>query len=285
MPREPHRQPADSKPKCRGELYQRVAPRDSRLAIAATGAEVDPTEQRDIVVPADHVPAARAVRAGFDDIFVIRQSADAHIQKAAESKAKNGCRKLEGYLRKHGFSIGRDSKRLRERPYRGGRKQHSVCSCVLTKGEPAAMRQPVPGFFASSFGAARKGIMRLFKYFAILAVFGLFLGAAPASHALQVSVGIGVGAYPYGPPVYPYGPPVCTYGYYGYAPYACAPYGYYGPQWFVGGVFIGAGPWYGHGYHYGHGYMQVSQSLWISWRCGLPWLRLSRRYCREPRWI
>ena len=51
--------------------------------------------------------------------------------------------------------------------------------------------------------------------------------------------------------------PSCAYGYYSYYPYACAPYGYYGPQWFVGGVFIGAGPWY-HGWHgpygyYGHG--------------------------------
>src|ERR1700743_3063118 len=48
-------------------------------------------------------------------------------------------------------------------------------------------------------------------------------------------------------------PPVCPYGYFDYAPYDCAPYGYYGPDWFVGGVFIGAGPWF-HGPHgfYGH---------------------------------
>jgi hypothetical protein len=38
--------------------------------------------------------------------------------------------------------------------------------------------------------------------------------------------------------------PSCPYGYYDYAPYACAPYGYYGPEWFSGGVFIGAGPWF-----------------------------------------
>ncbi len=38
--------------------------------------------------------------------------------------------------------------------------------------------------------------------------------------------------------------PVCPYGYYDYAPYPCAPYGYYGPEWFSGGVFIGAGPWF-----------------------------------------
>jgi hypothetical protein len=65
-----------------------------------------------------------------------------------------------------------------------------------------------------------------------------FMPAAPA----QISVGIGVGAAPY-----------CPYGYFDYAPYDCAPYGYYGPDWFNGGVFIGAGPWF-HGPHgfYGH---------------------------------
>lgn len=53
------------------------------------------------------------------------------------------------------------------------------------------------------------------------------------SHAAapQIVVGIGV-------------PPVCPYGYFDYPPYDCAPYGYYGPDWFVGGVFIGAGPWF-----------------------------------------
>lgn len=47
--------------------------------------------------------------------------------------------------------------------------------------------------------------------------------------------------------------PVCPYGYFDYAPYDCAPYGFYGPDWFTGGVFIGAGPWF-HGPHgfYGH---------------------------------
>jgi hypothetical protein len=38
--------------------------------------------------------------------------------------------------------------------------------------------------------------------------------------------------------------PVCPYGYFDYAPYACTPYGYYGPDFFVGGVFIGTGPWF-----------------------------------------
>jgi hypothetical protein len=56
----------------------------------------------------------------------------------------------------------------------------------------------------------------------------------------QVSIGIGVA-------------PVCPYGYFDYSPYDCAPYGFYGPDWFVGGLFVGAGPWF-HGPHgfYGH---------------------------------
>ena len=73
----------------------------------------------------------------------------------------------------------------------------------------------------------------------LIAVFAILLiGAVPASRA-QVSVGIGVA-------------PVCAYGYYGYAPYNCAPYGYYGPEWFNGGVFIGAGPWHHGEAFYGH---------------------------------
>ena len=56
----------------------------------------------------------------------------------------------------------------------------------------------------------------------------------------QVSINIG-------------GPPVCPYGYFDYAPYPCAPYGYYGPDWFAGGLFIGAGPWFhGHPGFAGH---------------------------------
>ena len=75
--------------------------------------------------------------------------------------------------------------------------------------------------------------------------------AAPSAHAQPVRFAVGVGVAP----VY-VGPPVCRYGYYGYYPYRCAPYGYYGPEWFVSGVFIGAGPWFHpyHGWRGGYGY-------------------------------
>lgn len=51
--------------------------------------------------------------------------------------------------------------------------------------------------------------------------------------------------------------PACPYGYYDFYPYSCAPVGYYGSDWFVGGLFIGAGPWYGghyNRYYHGHGF-------------------------------
>lgn len=83
--------------------------------------------------------------------------------------------------------------------------------------------------------------MRNLKYFALLAFIGFVLASTSSAHA-QISFGIGIGGG------YPEGPPVCQYGYYGSAPYGCAPYGYYGPQWFNGGLFIGAGPWYGRGW-------------------------------------
>ena len=80
----------------------------------------------------------------------------------------------------------------------------------------------------------------MLKFFGFLVIAGtLFLGPAPKATA-QVGVEIGP-------------PPVCPYGYYEVPPYNCAPDGYYGPDWFSGGVFIGAGPWYhGRDRFYGH---------------------------------
>jgi uncharacterized membrane protein YgcG len=69
---------------------------------------------------------------------------------------------------------------------------------------------------------------------AAVAVIG-FTAFAPQAQA-EVSLGVNIGPAP-----------VCPYGYYDYAPYACAPYGYYGPEWFTGGAFLGAGPWF-HGH-------------------------------------
>jgi hypothetical protein len=82
--------------------------------------------------------------------------------------------------------------------------------------------------------------MRYLKYVALLAI--LMVPFAYSQAQVRVGIGVGVG------PGYVAGPPACAYGYYNYYPYACAPYGYYGPDYFVDGIFVGVGPWY----HWGH---------------------------------
>lgn len=88
---------------------------------------------------------------------------------------------------------------------------------------------------------------------AVAAVGAITVALTTTAPKLQAQVSVEVGAAP-----------VCPYGYYDVPPYACAPYGYYGPEWFTGGVFIGAGPWF-HGpanfrghvdnhFHPDHGY-------------------------------
>lgn len=75
----------------------------------------------------------------------------------------------------------------------------------------------------------------------LLSTTALLVGLAIASPAkAQISIGIGI-------------QPVCSYGYYGYAPYACAPMGFYGPGYFYNGIFLGMGPWGGWGYSHGWG--------------------------------
>lgn len=83
--------------------------------------------------------------------------------------------------------------------------------------------------------------MSLGKLLAASGLAVVLMMGRPAASA-QISIGVNIGPEP-----------VCPYGYFDYAPYNCAPYGYYGPDWFVSGVFVGAGPWF-HGPHgfYGH---------------------------------
>jgi len=47
--------------------------------------------------------------------------------------------------------------------------------------------------------------------------------------------------------------PACSYGYYDYAPYSCAPRGFYGSGYFYNGIFLGVGPWSSWGYSHGWG--------------------------------
>lgn len=82
--------------------------------------------------------------------------------------------------------------------------------------------------------------MRGFTITLFAAVAAIGMAIAPKAQA-QVEVNIGAA-------------PDCPYGYYDIPPYACAPAGYYGPEWFVNGAFIGVGPWF-HGPNDFHGYV------------------------------
>ena len=73
--------------------------------------------------------------------------------------------------------------------------------------------------------------MRGFRFLVLAGFAGLCFAAGAARAAAQVNVEVGVA-------------PECPYGYYDVAPYDCAPSGYYGPEWFTGDVFVGAGPWF-----------------------------------------
>jgi hypothetical protein len=81
--------------------------------------------------------------------------------------------------------------------------------------------------------------MRVFTILLLACVAVIGITATTPKAAAQVAVEVGP-------------PPDCPYGYYDVAPYNCAPAGYYGPEWFVNGVFIGVGPWF-HGPEEFHG--------------------------------
>src|ERR1700733_6459216 len=99
-----------------------------------------------------------------------------------------------------------------------------------------ATQEPPTQAIADTLGGSfMRGIKILLSTTALLAG----LAVAPPAKA-QISIGIGI-------------QPVCSYGYYGYAPYACAPMGYYGSGYFYNGIFLGMGPWAGWGYGHGWG--------------------------------
>src|SRR5579863_3838856 len=89
----------------------------------------------------------------------------------------------------------------------------------------------------------RGDVMRTLANLAVVAVLGIGLTVSAPRAQAQVGVGVNIGVAP-----------VCPYGYYDVPPYDCAPYGYYGPEWFTGGIFIGAGPWF-HGPADFHGHV------------------------------
>ena len=77
---------------------------------------------------------------------------------------------------------------------------------------------------------------------AFILTISLTMGMPKAEAQLSINIGVA---------------PSCPYGYYDYTPYSCAPYGYYGPEWFHRRAFIGVGPWF-HGGSDFHGHVNNS---------------------------
>ena len=73
--------------------------------------------------------------------------------------------------------------------------------------------------------------MSRIKFLALAAIAAFAIAHGAAKAAAQINFYIGTA-------------PDCPYGYYDYAPHNCAPDGYYGSEWFRGGVFIGADAWF-----------------------------------------
>ncbi|MEA3141887.1 MAG: hypothetical protein QOK23_4056 [Gammaproteobacteria bacterium] len=91
-----------------------------------------------------------------------------------------------------------------------------------------------------------------------LALAAVAVGTTAIAAMAEADVSIDIGAEP-----------TCPYGYYDTAPYACAPYGYYGPEWFSGGIFIGAGPWFRGPDHF-HGHVNNRFDVNRGYRGALP---------------
>jgi hypothetical protein len=113
------------------------------------------------------------------------------------------------------------------------------------------------------------GVKRL-KVLVITALACICLTASVTHASAQISISIGVA-------------PVCPYGYFNYAPYSCAPFGYYGPQWFTGGVFLGAGPWF-HGPVGFHGYVDRTYDPRFGYHGPFPGRGERADWGRHPGW-
>ena len=96
-----HPASTESEPKSEGELDRRIAPRNDGVAMAAVGAQCQPTEDGDVIVPRDEGAAGVAVRARRDDGSVSRKPRDADVQETAEEQTQKEAEKHELARRRH----------------------------------------------------------------------------------------------------------------------------------------------------------------------------------------
>src|SRR4029453_16850107 len=95
--------PAKRERRGRDQLHERVLPRDSLPAVAASAAQREIAEDRNVVEPREHMSALRTRRSGRDDRPTTRQPAGADVQETADDRAEDG----RDHQRKKGHAGGR----------------------------------------------------------------------------------------------------------------------------------------------------------------------------------
>ena len=137
-------------------------------------------------------------------------------------------------------------------------REFDIAHTFRTSFSRAAKRPKLSTLFVRSVRSNWQNMERLAMVAAVVGSFalGFPVSTVHAEAALlgAPQIGIQIGS--------PLVEPVCSYGYYDYAPYACAPMGFWGPEYFFGGHFRGAGPWNGrgHGYNRGNGEKNFHQA-------------------------
>ena len=84
-------------------LNGRITPADRALAIPASPPKQQPTEDRNVVVPADGMATAGAMAAGMDHRLTSRQTPDHDVGEAADAGAQ--CRRPEDDQPRHPITL------------------------------------------------------------------------------------------------------------------------------------------------------------------------------------
>jgi hypothetical protein len=70
------------------DFHRWIADRDTLATIATAAAQQEPTDNRNIVTPADGRPASAAVGGWSNDRFIMRNAADANVEETTECQSR-----------------------------------------------------------------------------------------------------------------------------------------------------------------------------------------------------
>ena len=92
----------DGEPDADGKFDQGITPGDFLMAITTAALEVDPTQDGDVVLPADRRTAVGALGARVDDGLMPREARDADVEETSKEQAEHKAYDLEQNVGGHG---------------------------------------------------------------------------------------------------------------------------------------------------------------------------------------